>query len=332
MKHAWLSAIFVVALSSVASVRAASVFTTDTRVRAMVGEVNRTTVSSFVATLSGETTATVGGAPYRILTRATGSGTPIAKATQYAHEYMVRKGLGVTYHQWSPEAPPSLVATTTGTTRASEIVLVIAHLDDAPTSGIAPGADDDASGVAAIMAAADICSRRKFQRTIRFVLFTGFEQSLLPCDRYAQDAHDRGDNIVAVLNLDMIGYNNGTARFEMHTRAPTEAGYAPELEMAGMITKIVPGYGLSSSLIPALRSGQYYTAVNSFRKYGYPGLLLIEQKEDFNPYPHTADDRLSKLDTLYLQNVTKVAVALVGHLAMLAPPPNSAGGSAYLYR
>lgn len=313
------------------SASAAAPFTNDSRIHTMMNEVNKSAISSYVANLTGETTATIAGAPYRITTRATYSGTPIVKATQYVHEYMAQKGLGVTYHQWSPTAPPSIVVTTTGSTLAHEIVLVVAHLDCMPTSGTAPGADDDASGVAAVMAAADICSRRDFQRTIRFVLFTGFEQGFVPCETYAKEAHDRREKIVAVFNLDMIGYNTGMARMEMHTRPFGSEGFMQELAMASMITRIIPVYGLSWRLIPALRSNQYYTAVDAFRKYGYPGLLIIEQKEDFNPYYHTANDRLAKLDLTYLQNVTKVVVALVAHHALFPPPPNSLDASTWLY-
>lgn len=307
-------------------------FTPDSRVAAMINEVNKSNLTAFVAVLSGETTATIGGSPYRITTRATYSGTPIAKATQYLHEYMESRGLAASYHNWSAEGR-NVVGTKPGTSRADEILLVIAHLDDLPTTGTAPGADDDASGVSAVMSAAAICATREFQRTIRFVLFTGNEQGLLGCDAYAMEAYERGDNIVAVLNMDMIGYNTGRQIFEMHTRKPAMDGYAADLAIATVMTKVVQSYGLSSSIIPSLRSAnEYYTSVDSFRKYAWPGVLVIEQNIDFNPYYHTPEDRLAHIDPSYLQNVTKVVVGTLGHLAMLPPPKNAAGRNTYLYR
>ena len=69
-----------------------------------------------------------------------------------------------------------------------------------------PGADDDGSGVAAVLAAAEIMRKYEFGHTVRFVAFSGEEQGLIGSRHYAEDAYNNNESIVAVLNADMIGF------------------------------------------------------------------------------------------------------------------------------
>jgi bacterial leucyl aminopeptidase len=101
----------------------------------------------------------------------------------------------------------------------SELVLVTAHLDSTAASSPpynaagdpAPGADDDGSGIAAVLAAAEVICRlaaaQKPDRTIRFVLFNAEEHGLVGSQAYARDAQAAGAVIEAVYQMDMIGYN-----------------------------------------------------------------------------------------------------------------------------
>ncbi len=105
-----------------------------------------------------------------------------------------------------------------------ELVLVTAHLDSTaassppynPPGDAAPGADDDGSGLAAVLAAAkvmvDLAERRQPQRTIRFVLFNAEEHGLVGSQAYARDALAAGADIEAVFQMDMIGYNVAAPR------------------------------------------------------------------------------------------------------------------------
>jgi hypothetical protein len=101
----------------------------------------------------------------------------------------------------------------------TELVLVTAHLDSTaassqpynPAGDPAPGADDDGSGVAAVLAAAkvmcDLAAAQKPERTIRFVLFNAEEHGLVGSQAYARDAQAAGAVIEGVYQMDMIGYN-----------------------------------------------------------------------------------------------------------------------------
>lgn len=93
------------------------------------------------------------------------------------------------------------------------IFIMSAHLDNMRTSvmdrtGDAPGADDDASGCAAVIESCRILSQHGFPATILFVTFSGEEQGLLGANFMAKKAVKEGWQIEAVLNNDIMGSNN----------------------------------------------------------------------------------------------------------------------------
>ncbi len=108
----------------------------------------------------------------------------------------------------------NVVATLKGTDPADDRIFIISgHLDNMRSSvmdrtGDAPGANDDASGVAALMECARIMSRHSFPATILFVAFSGEEQGLLGANFMAEKAKRQNWNIEAILNNDIMGSNN----------------------------------------------------------------------------------------------------------------------------
>ena len=108
----------------------------------------------------------------------------------------------------------NVVATLKGTNAADNRVFIISgHLDNMRTNvmdrlGDAPGANDDASGVAAVMECARIMSKRNFGGTIIFMAVSGEEQGLLGSTYMAAKSKKEKLNIEAVLNNDIMGSNN----------------------------------------------------------------------------------------------------------------------------
>jgi hypothetical protein len=108
----------------------------------------------------------------------------------------------------------NVVATLKGTDASDNRVFIISgHLDNmrsSPTDSIgdAPGANDDASGVAAVIECARVMSTHHFAATIIFVAVSGEEQGLLGSGFMAEKAKREGWNIEAVLNNDIVGSNN----------------------------------------------------------------------------------------------------------------------------
>ncbi|MGH8658950.1 MAG: M28 family metallopeptidase, partial [Gammaproteobacteria bacterium] len=120
-----------------------------------------------------------------------------------------------------------------------ELVLVTAHLDSTagsepgynPRNDPAPGADDDASGVAGVLAVAErfanLAAAGTLTRTVRFVLFNAEEQGLIGSRAYARRSKARGEVIAAVWQMDMIGFNrDAPQKWELH--AGFEAAAAVE--------------------------------------------------------------------------------------------------------
>ena len=108
----------------------------------------------------------------------------------------------------------NVVATLKGTDpEDNRIFMISGHLDNMRTNvmdstGDAPGANDDASGVAALMECARVLGKHAFPATIIFVAFSGEEQGLLGANNMADKAKKQNWNIEAILNNDIMGSNN----------------------------------------------------------------------------------------------------------------------------
>ena len=110
----------------------------------------------------------------------------------------------------------NVVATLKGTDPTDDRILVIsAHLDSRAAAGndgevFAPGANDDGSGIAAILELVRIMSKHEFQATIKFMAVTGEEHGLYGSTHMAKLAKEENWNLIAMLNNDMIG-NSGSS-------------------------------------------------------------------------------------------------------------------------
>ena len=78
----------------------------DPAIAAMIAQVQTSTLLAYANQLTGVTPALIGSAPYTITTRATNSGEPITKATQFAYEFLQARGLTVSYHNCTPATWP----------------------------------------------------------------------------------------------------------------------------------------------------------------------------------------------------------------------------------
>ncbi|MDP3025110.1 MAG: M20/M25/M40 family metallo-hydrolase [candidate division Zixibacteria bacterium] len=209
----------------------------------------------------------------------------------------------------------NVVAIKPGQTQPGKECLITAHYDDYsenPTN-YAPGADDNGSGTAAVLTAAHILKDYVFDYTLKFVGFAGEEQGLLGSQAYAQKAQQRGDTIIGVYNFDMIAWEgNGVNIIELHagTGASSQA-------LADITIGVINDYTLP--LIPQkITSGATDRSDHaSFWAYGFPAILGIEDFEEFNPYYHTTNDRISAFDMPYFTDFSKAGIA---SLAILAQP------------
>ncbi len=310
--------IFLLPAITVTSGLAQTSVSPDPAVVSMLDQVSQTKLWDDLGGLTGVTPLTIGGVPYTLRTRYTFSGTPIQKATQYAFERCAAAGLSPSYQIWYNRTNPTVICEKRGTTKVSEIVLITAHIDAVSGS---PGADDDATGAIAVLTAADLMSSRTFDRTLRFVLFSGEESSLLGSRTYANSV--RSETVVAVLNLEMLGWDNdGQPTFGLYTRPRSDPQYAADQSIADVVAGVVWAYGLP--LLPDIRydfpAEAYEADQMSFWEAGVPAILAVQDyPEDFTPYYHSASDTRAHLNMQYYTSLVKTVVASAAHLAGVSP-------------
>ncbi|MDP8235759.1 MAG: M28 family peptidase [Candidatus Erginobacter occultus] len=178
-------------------------------IREILNLVDRDGLEEIMGDLTGENLVTIGGVERRILTRNSYQTEGIAWATGYAYERLEGLGLEVAYHEYEYNGNSwrNVVAEQPGSVNPEQIYIICAHIDNLPTGPVAPGADDNASGSTAVLAAAGILSDYSFEYTVRYLLFTGEEQGLIGSYYYVQDVLAAGDFIAGALNFDMIAYD-----------------------------------------------------------------------------------------------------------------------------
>jgi hypothetical protein len=297
--------------------------TFDPRIQAMINQVDGETLSHYVGDLSGEWPVIVDGDWVTLTTRYTLSGEPIQKAVQFVADRLEATGLDVEYHAWAQDRPPNVVAELRGETHPDEVYILCAHLDSITRQSpmvLAPGADDNASGVAAVLHAAEILSRYRWGCTLRFALWTGEEQGLWGSYYYAQRAYTAGETIAGVLNLDMIAWDGiDGPDLDLHAR---QTLVPSSMDLAELFSDVVGIYDLN--LIPQIVSnGSGASDQASFWNWGYPAILAIEDYEpgghDFNPYYHSDQDLLQQLDLEYFAEFARAAVGTFAHMGCLLP-------------
>jgi hypothetical protein len=292
----------------------------DPRVVAMMDQVRPATLRQYVGDLSGAWPAEVGGRVYTLRTRYTYSGTPVREAVAYAGERLAQLGLDVEYHTWQAGRPPNVVAQLPGAANAERIVILCAHLDsityDDPAK-LAPGADDNASGVAAVLVAAEILSAYEWGCTLRFALWTGEEQGLLGSQAYAFRSRFSAprEEIHGVLNLDTIAWNTPDSPRDVGLHATERV--AGSVAVAQRFADVVDTYGLD--LIAGVKpNGAGNSDHAAFWSYNYPAIMVAEDLDDWNPSYHSNADVLDSIDMAYYTEIVRASVATFAHMGCLA--------------
>lgn len=118
----------------------------------------------------------------------------------------------------------NVVGTIKGKRTPEDVVIVCAHFDTKSEKQLvyAPGADDNASGCAAVMELARIFSRHSFGKTVKFVFFSRESTGQNGSKAYVKSLDTEKENIVAVLNLDMIAYGSEDEDIDLVTRPDHE--------------------------------------------------------------------------------------------------------------
>jgi leucyl aminopeptidase len=221
-------------------------------------------------------------------------------------------------------AQPSVIATLRGEGPwAEERIVLGAHLDSINDSGLgpvafrrAPGADDDASGIAVLLEIFRVLVEAGYRpaRTLEFMAYAGEEVGQLGSRQIAQAYTDQHIRVGAVLQLDMT----------MHSADGSQAIYLirdlvdPALtDFVGRLATQVLGFEVRST-----RCGYTCSDHASWTAAGYPSAFPFESSfRGINPRMHTAQDTLEHgLDVEFGRQFAELGLAFAVELSALPPP------------
>ena len=245
----------------------------------------------------------------------------LAIERDYVRDRMETLGLDVRYHNfdYSGISLDNIEGTLVGWGPGSDLVYVVcAHYDSVSEDAYnaAPGADDNASGVAAVLEAARVMSQYRYRHTLRFVAFAAEEQGLIGSYHYVADARSAGTDIGGAINLDMIAWDsNNDDVMEIHAgnRADSQA-----LGTAFLSANTTYGVSLVPEFIT--RGASTRSDHARFWSQGYPAILAVEDPQDYNPYYHRTSDTIDKLNLPYATKFVETTVATLAELAEIIPP------------
>jgi leucyl aminopeptidase len=234
-----------------------------------------------------------------------------------------RSDISVTQFAHSGYNQKSVIATITGTDNPAEVIVLGGHLDSINQSntgetGRAPGADDDASGIASLTEAfrAMVASGYKPRRTIKFMGYAAEEVGLRGSQAIAQNFKTNNVNVVGVMQLDMTNYKGSASDIYIYT------DYTDSLQN-DFLVKVINTY-LPTLTIGYDRCGYGCSDHASWTAAGYPASLPFEASfNQDNPYIHTANDTLANSgnQAVHALKFARLAAAFAVELGSDGPVP-----------
>lgn len=226
----------------------------------------------------------------------------------------------------------NVIATLPGIGRQKQLVYAIAHydsrvedIDDGASD--APGADDNASGVATLLELARVLGGRQWESTIRFIAFAAEEPGLKGSRHHAPAAARLGLPIAAVFNNDTIGAVTGAdGQVDRdHVRVfSSDPDDGPSRRLARYAQIIAERYGGPAVIIePRADRTNRGSDHMPFSEAGFAAVRLLEAAEDTGRQ-HNPGDTIDRIDPEYHAAVTRLNLALIANLALAPPAPTAA--------
>ncbi|MEP7210115.1 MAG: M28 family metallopeptidase [Alphaproteobacteria bacterium] len=264
---------------------------------------------------------------------------------------------GARYPQ--PTQVVDVVAIQKGTTDPNRVIIIQGHLDSRNSSNEnitddAPGANDDASGVSAVMESARILSKHKFGATLVYTALSGEEQGLSGGKILAAYAKTQGWQVEAVLNNDIVGasegmdgmtdtktvrvFSEGVRAVETPKMAASRRSNGGELDspsrnLARYIAGVAEANLKDFRVRMIYRMDRYGRGGDHapFQELGFPAVRVTEGVENYNRQHQTLrtengvvyGDTIDHVDFTYLANVTRLNAMTMASLASAPPTPHS---------
>ena len=229
----------------------------------------------------------------------------------------------------------NLEAMLAGTSRAQEIVLIGAHYDTVRGS---PGANDNGSGVAAMLEIARLLAANPLARSVRFLAFVNEEAPFfytweMGSHRYARRAHERGEQITAMLSLETLGYysdDKGSQQYPnpvfawLYPDTGNFIGFVGNLASRKLVRQCLgsfrehsafPSEGVSA---PGTMAGIHWSDHWSFWQEGYAAVMVTDTALFRYPHYHANTDTPDKID---YERLARVVAGLADVTVDLAQQP-----------
>lgn len=255
----------------------------------------------------------------------------------------------------------NVVATLKGTTNPDRVYVVSGHYDSMCTKPDdakcdAPGANDDASGTAAVIEMARVMSKRKFDATIIFMAVAGEEQGLLGATYFAEQAKQKQMNIEAMLTNDIIGgvtsfknavnrqtvrvFSEGVPSNETEAEAGVRRGTGGEndsasRQLARFVKESADLYSPKFAVTLVYRRDRYLRGGDHipFVERGFAAVRVTETNEDYDHQHQNVrtengkfyGDTVEYVDFEYVAKVTRVNAASLARLALAPARPVNVG-------
>ncbi len=242
------------------------------------------------------------------------------------------------------------------------MLMVSGHYDSRVTDvmnikDFAPGANDDASGVAAVMEMARVMSKYKFSSTLVFVAFVGEEQGLYGAANLAKRAKEEGWNVHLLMNNDIVGntygmetdlkdnksvrvFSEGVSANETKEQAAARQSAGTEndgkaRQAARYIKEVAERYVDQLEVKLIYRRDRYLRGGDHtpFSAQGFAAVRITEMNEDFNRQHQDIrtesgfkfGDLPEYVDYTYLQKVTRMNMSVMANLALSTQEPENVG-------
>lgn len=271
----------------------------------LIEETNLDSLISYVRILSGEDSAKIGAEKYLIKGRRLLSTNDLA--ADYIKEKLISFNFGVIDQAYS-NTGRNIYSVQTGNKFPNEYYIYCAHYD----SETDYCADDNASGVAGVLEAARILSNHQFDYSIIYAFWDEEEIGALGSKHFVRNAITEELNIKGVINFEMSGWDqNNDGMVDVHTK-----NIGNSVFLSNTMVRVDSLYNLPTDPVvynPGTNGSDHYF----FWKENISAICFSEAYYggDFNPYYHTAQDRIDKFNLPYFHNVSKLGLGVIATLA-----------------
>jgi hypothetical protein len=210
-----------------------------------------------------------------------------------------------------------------GSLYPGEPVIICAHYDGMPNQAIAPAADDNGSGTAAILEAARVIAQGgyQFEHTLIFAIWDEEEYGLAGSANFATAADAANDTIHGVINMDAIAHdsdNDSVARVHTKPTANSEI-------ISDTVVAVNQDFNIGIDL-QVNNPGATYSDHASFWNHNYGAVLMIQDWDnDANPHYHTVTDQIDYFNIPYFHKMSRLSIGAAAAFAVPYTPPIGAG-------